>query len=112
MYCGPTAMVMGLYYLSANGFTQVAPTTYNGQEDPAATNLELVIGGLCQSSSIGGTSGKSVLSGISAFLSACGISPEQVQYTGSDHPDFDWITTQIAPNVQENPSTIVLANFG
>jgi len=112
MYCGPTAMVMGLYYLSANGFTQLAPTTYNGQEDPAATNLELVIGGLCQSSSIGGTSGKSVLSGISAFLSACGISPEQVQYTGSDHPDFDWITTQIAPNVQGSPSTIVLANFG
>jgi hypothetical protein len=24
-YCGPTSMVMGLYYLYANGFTQLAP---------------------------------------------------------------------------------------
>lgn len=108
-YCGPTSTLMGLYWLSANGFTQLAPATYNGQEDPAATNLELVIGGLCHTSSIGGT-GSGMMSGMSDYFSACGVAPGQVTYAQSDNPSLDWIVTQLAPN-WEDTSTIVLANF-
>jgi hypothetical protein len=45
-YCGPTATAMAIYYLYNNGFTQLAPAPYGGQEDPLAINLELVLSGL------------------------------------------------------------------
>jgi hypothetical protein len=107
-YCGPTSIVMGLYWLAANGFTQLAPTTYNGQEDPLATNLELVIAGLLGTSSEAGTSG---MDGIATYLSACGIAPAQYTMASTGNPDLSWIATQSAPSVASTPDTIVLAPF-
>ncbi|MBY0322000.1 MAG: hypothetical protein K2X72_24960 [Reyranella sp.] len=49
---------MGLYWMSANGFTQVAPSTYLPRAGrPAAVNLELVVAGLLGTSSETGTGG-------------------------------------------------------
>ncbi len=82
-YCGPTATLMAIYYLYNNGFTQLAPAPYGGPDDPNATNLELVLGGLMQTSSAGGTGG-GMAGGVAAYLSACGISPSQV----AGHPEL------------------------
>jgi autotransporter-associated beta strand protein len=109
-YCGPTSMVMGLYWLRANGFTQVVPAAYDGQEDPVATNLERVIAGLAQTSSVSGTGGD-LTDGVSSYLSACGIAPDQYMIVGTDSPNLAWLGAQLAPNVADNPDTIVLANF-
>jgi hypothetical protein len=49
-YCGPTSMVMGLYYLYANGFTQLAPGPFVDQDNSATVNLERIIAGLCRTS--------------------------------------------------------------
>ena len=57
-YCGPVATAMGLYYLGHNGYTQLAPPTYtqgNVSDEAAAGNLALVIGGLANTSALGGT---------------------------------------------------------
>jgi len=104
MYCGPTSLLMGLYYLSANGFTQLAPAIYGGQEDPAATNLERVIAGLMGCTPTGGTSGDGMLAGMVNYLSACGIAPDQYAVNNNDSPDFACIAGQIAPNVSQSPS--------
>jgi autotransporter-associated beta strand protein len=112
-YCAPTSAVMGLYWLSANGFTQVAPATYGGQADPAAINLELVMAGLAQTSSVGGT--QDLIDAVSTYLSACGIAPDQYTLTTPNIPtvplDIDWLATQLAPNVAQDPDTIALVAF-
>ena len=108
-YCGPTSMVMGLYYLYANGFTQLAPGPFVSQTDPTTVNLELVVAGLCRTSTLGGTFTKGLKNGIANYLSARGIS--QYTYTSSDNPDITWLADQLAPNVAKTSSPIVLANF-
>jgi hypothetical protein len=108
-YCGPTSLLMGLYWLSANGFTQLAPATYNGQEDPSATNLERVIAGLVGTSTIGGTS--NMQPGMAIYLAACGIGPDQYMYIPSDNPDLPWLLERLVPNVASDPDSIVLATF-
>lgn len=112
-YCSPTAMVMGLYYLCSNGFSQLAPGPYDGQTSPTspANNLERVIAGLARTSTDQGTSTDGMQAGIATYLSACGVAPDQYTYTCSPNPDFAWLVTQIAPNVASDPDTIVLANF-
>ncbi|MBH5390320.1 hypothetical protein [Bradyrhizobium diversitatis] len=110
-YCGPTSMVMGLYWLSANGFTQVAPAVYNGEDDPVAINLERVVAGLMQTSSEGGSFVDGMTSGMADYLSACGIGPDLYHLTSTSNPDLAWLADQLAPNVSESPQTIVLANF-
>ena len=110
-YCAPTSVVMGLYWLSANGFTQVAPQTYAGQgPGTPATNLELVIAGLAQTSALGGTLG-GLKAGVETYLSACGIASTQYVFAGSDNPNLEWIYNQISPNWSEAAGPIVLANF-
>jgi hypothetical protein len=79
-YCGPTSIVMGLYYLYNNGFTQLAPCAYQGPEGPEATNLERVIAGLMRTSVDAGT-GNWMYRGVVDYLSACGLSLGQ--YTTS-----------------------------
>jgi hypothetical protein len=76
-YCGPTSMVMGLYYLHANGFTQPAPGPFVGQDDSVPVNLERIIAGLCRTSSSRGTFENGLQHGIANYLSACGISPSR-----------------------------------
>lgn len=107
-YCGPTSIVMGLYWLSANGFTQVAPSTYTGQNDPAAVNLELVVAGLLGTSSETGTSS---MDGVTTYLAACGIAIAPDQNPSIANPDLDWIVEHVGPNVASNPESIVLAQF-
>jgi len=113
-YCAPTSVVMQLYWLSANGFTQVAPATYNGQGDSAAINLEKVVAGLMQSSAVSGTD-VDMVTAVSAYLSACGIAPDQYTVSTPNIPtvplDLDWLATQLAPDVAPDPNTIVLAAF-
>ena len=109
-YCGPTATLMAIYYLYNNGFTQLAPAPYGGPDDPNATNLELILGGLMQTSSTGGTAG-GMAGGVADYLSACGISPSQVTVTQSGNPDLNWFIEQLAPNVAQSSDVIVLANF-
>jgi autotransporter-associated beta strand protein len=104
-------MVMGLYWLSGNGFTQVAPAVYNGHDDPAAINLERVVAGLMQTSSEGGSFTVGMTNGIADYLSACGIAPDLYTFTGVPNPDLAWLAGQLAPNVSETSQTIVLANF-
>jgi autotransporter-associated beta strand protein len=110
-YCGPTSMVMGLYYLYANGFTQLAPGPFVDQDDSATVNLERIIAGLCRTSSSGGTFENGLQHGIANYLSACGLSPSQYSYTSTGNPDLAWLAEQLAPNVAASPTTIVLANF-
>ncbi|MEZ0101078.1 hypothetical protein ABIF25_004660 [Bradyrhizobium elkanii] len=110
-YCGPTSMVMGLYWLSANGFTQVAPAVYNGEDDPVAINLERVVAGLVRTSSESGSFVDGMTSGMADYLSACGIGPDLYNLTSTSNPDLAWLADQLAPNVSESPQTIVLANF-
>ena len=109
MYCAPTSLVMGLYWLANNGFTQLAPQTYSGQKDPRAINLERIIG-LIHTSVNWGTYG-GMVKGMATYFSACGIPPDHYVYTGSDHPGLDWPATQLAPNTASNPSTIVYCIF-
>src|SRR5690242_17468970 len=87
-YCGPTSIVMGLYWMSANGFTQVAPSTYKGQNDPAAVNLELVVAGLLGTSSETGTGS---MDGVTTYLAACGITVTPANNPSSANPDLGWI---------------------
>lgn len=107
-YCVPTALVMGLYYLANNGFTQLTPAF---QTEDDAANLELVIAGLVGTTAEGGTVDPTA--GINTYLSACGMDPSQ--YTVTQAPantDLQWIGTQIAPNVATgSPATIVFAVF-
>ncbi|KRP97062.1 hypothetical protein AOQ73_21715 [Bradyrhizobium pachyrhizi] len=110
-YCGPTSMVMGLYWLSANGFTQVAPVVYNGEDDPVAINLERVVAGLMRTSSESGSFVDGMTSGMADYLSACGIGPDLYNLASTSNPDLAWLADQLAPNVSESPQTIVLANF-
>jgi hypothetical protein len=110
-YCGPTSMVMGLYYLYANGFTQLAPGPFVSQDDPQTVNLERIIAGLCHTSILGGTFVDGLQHGVAHYLSACGISPSQYAYSSIGNPNLSWLAQQLTPNVAENPTTIVLANF-
>jgi len=110
-YCGPTSMVMGLYYLYANGFTQLAPGPFVSQDDPQTVNLERIIAGLCHTSILGGTLVDGLQHGVAHYLSARGISPSQYAYSSTGNPSLSWLAEQLAPNVAGNPTTIVLANF-
>ena len=108
-YCGPTATLMAIYYLYNNGFTQLAPAPYAGQDDPNATNLELVLGGLMQTSSAGGTGG-GMAGGVAASVGLRDFA-RQVAVTESCNPDLNWFIEQLAPNVAPNLRRRFLANF-
>lgn len=110
-YCGPTSTVMVLYWLASNGLTQLAPTPFGGPSDPAAIDLERVIAGLMQTSIDTGTNGTGMANGMADYLAARGIGPDQFTLTSTGNPDLQWLATQLAPNVAQDPSTIVLANF-
>ena len=92
-YCCPTAIVMGLYWLYDNGFTQLAPGRYGGQNDPSVLNSERVIAGLAQTSVIGGTSSSgALLSGVAGYLAACGIGHDRYTHDQNYHPDLAWLS--------------------
>jgi autotransporter-associated beta strand protein len=110
MYCAPTSVVMGLYWLASNGFTQLAPATYGGADDQAALSLELIIAGLVGTSPTEGTL-NSMTGGIADYFAACGIATSQYAYTGSGNPGFTWLAAQLAPNVASDPETIALGVF-
>lgn len=109
-YCGPTSLLMGLYYLSANGFTQLAPVAYGGPDDPAAANLEDVIAGLIGTSTSAGTGG-GMAAGIAAYLSARGIPPDLYTYFTTGNPDLQWIADEIGVNVAPTAELIALVCF-
>lgn len=111
-YCGPTALVMGLYWLSANGFTQLAPVTYQGGDDPQAENLERAIAGLIQTSAFGGSMASSVIPGIQTYLAVRGIDTSQFNLTNTPWPSLQDLADELAPNVSDgDPDTIVLPFF-
>jgi autotransporter-associated beta strand protein len=110
-YCGPTAAVMSIFWLAANGFTQFAPKPYGGQNDPQTTNLERVIAGLMGTTPNGGTGWVGMLQGITTYFAACGIGTGQYVFDGVPNPDPDWFAARLAPNTEPSPDTIVLANF-
>ncbi len=116
-YCGPTALVMGLYYLYNNGFTQLAPGPFiitQDQDNKDTVNLELIIAGLLATSVPEGTNG--VEFGIATYLSACGIPPSQYTYsyrsgTYTVPCTLQWLSDALAPNVTPGANSIVLADF-
>ncbi len=110
-YCAPTSVLMGLYWLSSNGFTQLAPATYNGQTDPTALNLEKVLGGLLDTSIRTGTTSGGIESGVGDYFAACGIGSDQYTVTPiSWNPDVTWLANQLAPNIGDG-SVIALVVF-
>lgn len=108
-YCAPTSVVMGLYWLSSNGFTQLAPATYGGPDDPEAISLERVIAGLAGTSPTGGTG--ALEGGVGDYLAACGIGKDQYAYATTGNPDCSWLATRMAQNFADDPASIVLAVF-
>src|SRR5271167_3844321 len=86
-YCCPTAIVMGLYWLYDNGFTQLAPGRYGGQDDPNMVNLERIIAGLLRTSAIGGTTG-GLAPGVVDYLAACGVGHDRYAEHQNFHPDL------------------------
>ena len=118
MYCGPTAIAMELYWLGANGFSQIAPVSYssgNPTDVAAATNLIKVLGGLANTSSSKGTTGNQLATAVSLFFSAKGIDPTLFTYANTDSsisaPTADWFNTQLATNTGSSPSTITFTNL-
>ena len=110
-YCDPTSLVMQLYYLGANGFTQLAPHFYKGQNNPdgPAANLEKIISGFLRTTVTEGT--YEIHYPVNAYLSARGIAPEQYTTKYSWHPDLDWLADALAPNVATRPTDISLTIF-
>jgi autotransporter-associated beta strand protein len=112
MYCCPTSLVMQLYYLGANGFTQLAPATYDGESNPkgAAANLDRVIAGLIGTTATGGT-GFGMNAGVAAYLSACGIAPDQYMTATSPNPDLASLAAALEPNIAQSPEFISMTVF-
>ena len=102
-YCGPTATLMAIYYLYNNKFTQLAPAAYGGEGDKNATTLELVLSGLMQTSSTGGTT-TGMQPGVWAYLAACGISGNPNILASSSKPDLAWFTTSSSPTSSPIPT--------
>ena len=112
MYCGPTAIAMELYWMGANGFSQIAPASYssgNPTDVAAATNLIKVIGGLANTYSNGGTTPSQLQTAVGLFFSAKGI--DQFAYTANSTATAAWFNTQLANNKIDSPSTITFTNL-
>jgi hypothetical protein len=113
-YCGPVATAMGLYYLGHNGYTQLAPSTYtqgNVADEATAGNLALVIGGLAETSALGGTELVKLKTAVQTYFAAKGISTDRFTFSliGDNNPptvgpDATWFGQQLAPNEQVSPS--------
>ncbi len=115
-YCEPTSAVMSLFWLGSNGFTQITPATYLGQNDPYTYNLERLMGGLMQTSATQGTYDSAAIQGISDYLSAAGLSGAfSYAYNGGESASNllspSWMAAQLAPNAGANPDTITFVNF-
>lgn len=115
-YCEPTSAVMSLFWLGSNGFTQLTPSTYPGQNDPYTYNLERLMGGLMQTSATQGTYDSSAIQGISDYLSAAGLSGSfSYIYNGGDSASNllnpSWLAAQLAPNAGANPGSITFIDF-
>lgn len=115
-YCEPTSAVMSLFWLGSNGFTQITPSTYPGQNDPYTYNLERLMGGLMQTSSSQGTYDSAAIQGISDYLSAAGLSGAFSDvYNGGDSVanllNPSWMASQLASNAGANPGSITFINF-
>lgn len=115
-YCEPTSAVMSLFWLGSNGFTQITPSIYPGQNDPYTYNLERLMGGLMQTSATNGTFDAAAIQGISDYLSAAGLSGAfSYVYNGGDSASNllspSWMAAQLASNAGADPSTITFVNF-
>jgi hypothetical protein len=113
-YCGPTAIAMDLYWLGANGFSQIAPSSYssgNPTDVAAAANLMKVLGGLGNTSSTGGTDLDLLASAVHLYFSAKGIDQSQFAYTLQTTATASWFKAQLANNKIDSPSTITFTNL-
>jgi autotransporter-associated beta strand protein len=108
-YCGPTSVVMGLYWLSSNGFTQLASQTYHKSE---AENLVTVVAGLMNTSADGGTGLTGLQDGVADYFAARGIGTNLYQLNPNADRDFNGFAEELSPNLQPNANTIVMAVFG
>ncbi|MGA0040425.1 MAG: hypothetical protein ACO3NZ_11300, partial [Pirellulales bacterium] len=118
-YCGPVATAMGLYYLGHNGYTQLAPPTYtpgNVADEAAAGNLALVIGGLAETSALGGTGHLGIKTAVETYFAAKGISSDRftLSLIGGNvpltvGPDATWFGQQLSPNEQVSPPPTQIA---
>ncbi|MGA0565007.1 hypothetical protein ACO2RV_21395 [Ancylobacter sp. VNQ12] len=107
-YCAPTSVVMGLYYLGSNGFTQLAPASYAGPDDRESILFERLIAGMLGTSP---TQGTGQLTGLADYFAARGLGMDQYTYIGTGVPDLEWLDTQLAPNYDEDPQWISLTVF-
>ncbi|ADH87860.1 hypothetical protein Snov_0527 [Ancylobacter novellus DSM 506] len=107
-YCAPTSVVMGLYYLGGNGFTQLAPASYAGPDDRESILFERLIAGIIGTSP---TQGTGSLAGLADYFAARGLGLDQYTYISTGIPDVQWLDTQLAPNYVEDPQWISLTVF-
>ena len=107
-YCAPTSVVMGLYYLGGNGFTQLAPARYAGPDDRESILFERLIAGMLGTSP---TQGTTVLSGLADYFAARGLGLDQYTYVSTGVPDLQWLDTQLAPNYAGDRQWISLTVF-
>lgn len=107
-YCAPTSVVMGLYYLGGNGFTQLAPASYAGPDDRESILFERLIAGMLGTSP---TQGTGAFTSLADYFAARGIGLDQYSYISTGVPDLEWLDTQLAPNYDEDPQWISLTVF-
>lgn len=107
-YCAPTSVVMALYYLGSNGFTQLAPASYAGPDDRESILFERLIAGILGTSP---TQGTSALTGLTDYFAARGLGTDQYTYISTSTPDLQWLDTQLALNYAQDPQWISLTVF-
>jgi hypothetical protein len=107
-YCAPTSVVMGLYYLGSNGFTQLAPPSYAGPDARESILFERLIAGMLGTSP---TQGTGPFNSLADYFAARGVGLDQYSYISTGVPDLEWLHTQLAPNYEEDPQWISVTVF-
>jgi autotransporter-associated beta strand protein len=94
-YCCPVSAAMSLAYLGENGFNQVGPAN---PTIASGLNLVDVLGGLMQTTPLGGTASVSnITAAFSTYLAAEGISPSQYTLTLTSKPTMSQLTSLNQP---------------
>lgn len=100
-YCYPTSASMLMFWLHDHGYSQIAApfTTDN------ALKLDLLLGGLMQTSSTGGTTVDAYQDGLNDYLHAKGIATADITWEIENAPSLEWF------NDHNGSNSVVLASI-